>query len=114
MVDVDVKKDFLNFNFSFEDFSAGVSQLLAMRDLSRCARRWLPHCCHCGDPHDNNKYDPGSSISGLLALLKDSPIVSTVKTLTCSNDNFTYKWYYKQLIRLPIKLGTLDFHDLID
>lgn len=38
---------------------------------------------------------------------------STVGTLVNSNDNFTLKWYREKLIRLPIKVGTLDFHEIV-
>ena len=40
--------------------------------------------------------------------------MKTVKTLTDSNDNFILKWYYDKLIRLPIKIGTLEFKSITD
>ena len=35
-------------------------------------------------------------------------------TLVNSSDNFIMQWYSDKLIRLPIKLGTLDFHEIVD
>lgn len=37
-----------------------------------------------------------------------------MKTLSESNDNFIMKWYYNKLIRLPIKINTLTFHEIVD
>jgi hypothetical protein len=37
-------------------------------------------------------------------------LTTSLNTLINSNDNLTLKWYYDKLIRLPIKVGTLDFH----
>jgi hypothetical protein len=82
--------------------------------MCRCLRRCLPYCCHCGDPHDNNKYDPGyTPVTGLLEFVKTGGLTETFNTLIESNDNLTLKWYYNQLIRLPIKLGTLDFDGMV-
>ena len=38
----------------------------------------------------------------------------TFSTLVNSNDNFVLHWYYDKLIKLPIKLDTLDFHRIVD
>ena len=40
--------------------------------------------------------------------------MKTVNTLTESNDNFILKWYYDKLIRLPIKIDTLEFTSIVD
>jgi len=37
-------------------------------------------------------------------------LVKIFNTLSLSNDNFILKWYYDKLIRLPIRIDTLDFH----
>ena len=39
---------------------------------------------------------------------------STFSTLSNSNDNFCLKWYYDKLIRLPIKVDTLEFNKIVD
>ena len=40
--------------------------------------------------------------------------MTTFSVLSNSNDNFILKWYYNKLIKLPIKIGTLDFHEIVD
>ncbi len=40
--------------------------------------------------------------------------MNTFGTLSEANDNFIMKWYFNQLIRLPIKFGTLDFGEIVD
>jgi hypothetical protein len=40
--------------------------------------------------------------------------MTTVNVLSNSNDNFILKWYYNKLIKLPIKINTLDFHEIVD
>lgn len=40
--------------------------------------------------------------------------MTTFSILSNSNDNFILKWYYDKLIRLPIKIDTLDFHEIVE
>ena len=40
--------------------------------------------------------------------------MTTVSILSNSNDNFILKWYYDKLIRLPIKINTLEFDAIVD
>lgn len=35
-------------------------------------------------------------------------------TLSESNDNLILDWYHNYLIRLPIKIGTLEFNSILD
>ena len=44
------------------------------------------------------------------SLLQVANVQNTLATLVNSSDNFIMQWYSDKLIRLPIKLGTLDFH----
>lgn len=68
-----------------------------------------------GDPHDNDKYVTNYSLAEAISIvLQKGNLSSTINTLVNSNDNFTLKWYFDKLIRLPIKVGTLDFHEIVD
>ena len=40
--------------------------------------------------------------------------MSTLSILSNSNDNFILKWYYDKLIRLPIKIDTLAFNEIVE
>lgn len=40
------------------------------------------------------------------------PIVYNI--LSESNDNLILQWYGNRLIRLPIRIGTLDFHEITE
>ena len=35
-------------------------------------------------------------------------------TFLNASDNLTLKWFYNKVMKLPIKLGTLDFHKMVD
>lgn len=50
----------------------------------------------------------------LQSICKIGNVSNTFSTLVNSNDNFVLQWYYDKLIKLPIKLGTLDFHMIVD
>ena len=40
--------------------------------------------------------------------------MTTANILVNSNDNFILRWYYDKLIRLPIKIDTLEFDGIVD
>ena len=42
------------------------------------------------------------------------PFFSTYGILANSNDNFIMKHYYSKLVKLPIKINTLDFKNVTD
>ena len=44
------------------------------------------------------------------SFLQVANVQNTITTVVNSSDNFIMQWYRDKLIRLPIKLGTLDFH----
>ncbi len=68
-----------------------------------------------GKKHFNKSYDSSfGAVSALLSGLKTNSAMNTFGTLSEANDNFIMKWYYNQLIRLPIKFGTLDFGEIVD
>ena len=79
-----------------------------------CRRCWCA-CCKCPNPHDNDKYVISySALAALTSSLTSSDATNSLNILINSNDNLTLKWYYDKLIRLPIKVGTLDFHEIVD
>ena len=91
-------------------------QLLSgkMRDVSRGLRRSFSFL-NCTNPHDNDKYVIDySAISALVDIGKKGAFSESLNILVNSNDNFTLKWYYNKLIRLPIKIKTLEFDQIID
>lgn len=57
-----------------------------------------------------SKNDVSYNSSFMKSLLDIGYIKNTLSTLVESNDNFIMQWYQDKLIRLPIKLNTLDFH----
>lgn len=46
-------------------------------------------------------------------MLAEGETANVLKTLTESNDNLILDWYYQFLIRLPIKIGTLEFNSIL-
>ena len=46
--------------------------------------------------------------------ISNNDFVKSLNILINSNDNFTLKWYFDKLIRLPIKVGTLGFNEIVD
>ena len=85
-----------------------------MRDIGRGLRRALS-CLNCTNPHDNDKYVISySAVSALVDFGNKGSFTEALNILVNSNDNFTLRWYYNKLIRLPIKIGTLDFDQIID
>ena len=40
--------------------------------------------------------------------------MKTFSILSSSNDNFILRWYPEKLIRLPIKINTLEFDAIVD
>lgn len=69
--------------------------------------------------HENNTYKFKESIFNdvcayLMPWLGSTTFNSTFSTLSNSNDNFCLKWYYNKLIRLPIKVDTLEFNKIVD
>lgn len=46
--------------------------------------------------------------------MSEGPFTTILNTLLESSDNFTLRYYYDQVIRLPIKVGTLDFHLIVE
>jgi hypothetical protein len=53
-------------------------------------------------------------MSYLGAWLNSGTLLATLSTLSNSNDNLILKWYYNRLIRLPIKIDTLEFNEIVD
>jgi hypothetical protein len=52
-------------------------------------------------------YSPMDFFGGVLG---SGILVKTLSILSSSNDNLIMKWYYDKLIRLPAKIGTLEFN----
>lgn len=48
------------------------------------------------------------------SFLASANIPMVYNILTESNDNLIMQWYSDKLIRLPIRIGTLDFHEITD
>ena len=66
---------------------------------------------NCTNPHDNDKFVISySAVSALMDFGNKGAFTESLNILVNSNDNFTLRWYYNKLIRLPIKIGTLDFN----
>jgi hypothetical protein len=50
----------------------------------------------------------------LKGLIGSGLLNKTFNILTNSNDNLIMNWYYDKLIRLPIKINTLEFNEIVD
>lgn len=65
--------------------------------------------------HENETYNITYSPTEYLGnWLGSTTFMTTLSILSNSNDNFILKWYYDKLIRLPIKIDTLDFHEIVE
>jgi hypothetical protein len=50
----------------------------------------------------------------ILTIFDRSEFKKIFSILIISNDNFTLHSYWDRLVRLPIKIDTLDFHEIIN
>jgi len=67
------------------------------------------------DVHNNNEYLPIGILREKISKMFESGYSSKYFSILLeSNDNFTLYTYWDRLVRLPIKIGTLDFHDIVD
>jgi hypothetical protein len=63
----------------------------------------------------NNQYEHSYKKFEFLAnWLGSSNLATTANILSNSNDNFILRWYSDKLIRLPIKINTLEFDAIVD
>ena len=64
--------------------------------------------------HSNKTYEVSyNPISSLMKLFTQSATKNVLSTLSESNDNIILDWYHNYLIRLPIKIGTLEFNSIL-
>lgn len=64
--------------------------------------------------HSNKTYEVSyNPISSLFKLFTQSATTNVLTTLSESNDNLILDWYHSYLIRLPIKIGTLEFNSIL-
>ena len=64
--------------------------------------------------HSNKAYEASySPIANLFKLFTKSATKDVLTTLSESNDNLILEWYPSYLIRLPIKIGTLEFNSIL-
>ena len=45
-------------------------------------------------------------------MMRDGPFANIYTILAEANDNFIMKEYYSKLVKLPIKINTLNFKDI--
>lgn len=63
----------------------------------------------------NNNYEIKYPQMKYLTSSLDQGSFATIRSsLSESNDNFIFKWYYDKLVRLPIKINTLSFNEIVD
>jgi hypothetical protein len=73
------------------------------------------NCPLSDSKHETTNFDQTSSLGDKMAnLLGSGQSLRTVSIFTESNDNFVFHSYSDKLVKLPIKIGTLDFHYIMD
>lgn len=80
------------------------------------AKNWVFRSKQCDyQNHKNKAFNIEYPLKDyILNYIGHGNLIKTMQTLTESNDNFILKWYYNKLIRLPIKIDTLAFLQIVD